>query len=45
MDKFLTEVKVRDWEDAEDAQIQEAMHKVDRRESRRLEAEKNFQVY
>ena len=36
MEQLLTEVRVRDWEDAENAQFQEAMNKVDRWESRKL---------
>ena len=42
---MLTEVKVRDWEDAEDAHIQEAMHKVDRFESKRMKVGTDFQDY
>ena len=42
MHQLLTEAQVLDWEDA---QIKEAMHKVDRWESRKLEVGKNFQDY
>ena len=42
---MLTEVKVMDWDDAEDVQIQEAMNKVDRWESRKLKVGENFQEY
>ena len=36
MEQLLTEGRVRDWEDAEDAQTQEAMNNVDRCESWKL---------
>ena len=45
MHQLLTEPQVMDWEDPEDVQIQQAMHKVVRWETRRLEVDKNFQDY
>ena len=45
MEQLLTEVRVRDWVDAEDAQIQEDMNKVDRWKSRKFKVGENFQEY
>ena len=36
MEELLNEVKVRDWEEADDVQVQEAMHKVMHWENRKL---------
>ena len=45
MEELLAEVKVRDWEEADDAQIQEAMNRVRDWESRRLGVGDNFLDY
>ena len=39
LEQLLTEVRVMDWDDAEDVQIQQAMNKVDRWEGRKLKVE------
>ena len=43
--ELLDEVKVRDWEEADDAQVQKAMNRMTHWEGRRLEIGKNFVEY
>ena len=45
MEELLDEVKVREWEEADDAQVQEALNRMIHWESRRLEIGKNFVEY
>ena len=45
MEELLAEIKVRDWKEAEDDQVQDAMRKASDWESRRLKVGSNFQEY
>ena len=45
MNQLLTEVKVMDWDDAEDAQIQDGMQRVRGCKSRKISVGTDFQVY
>ena len=45
MNQLLTEVRVMDWDEAEDAQIQDDMQRVRDWESRKLKVCTDFQDY